>query len=103
LREIFCHLELYHLVARKGKVHILHFLCSLIAAIILEYNPAYKHPGSLAGTIIEMAHLQVFFMHHLPSLTDFGESKDEQIVVEFPEDLVFCSIVNRGSFLFFIS
>jgi len=67
-------------------------LCSLIAAIILEYNPAYTHPRSLATTIIEMANLQMFFMHHLPSLTDFGESKDEQLVVEFLEDLVFCSI-----------
>ena len=46
-------------------------LCSLIASIILEYNPAYTHP---------------------PSLTDFGQSKDEQLVVEFLEDLVFCSI-----------
>jgi hypothetical protein len=39
-----------------------------------------------------MAHLQVFFMHHLPSLTDFGDCKDEQLVVQFLEDLVFCSI-----------
>jgi AcrR family transcriptional regulator len=67
-------------------------LCSLIAVVILEYNPAYTHPRSLATTIIEMAHLQVFFMHHLPSLTDFGDCKDEQLVVQFLEDLVFSSI-----------
>jgi hypothetical protein len=67
-------------------------LCSLISSIILEYNPAYTHPRSLATTIIEMANLQMFFMHHLPLLTDFGQSKDEQLVVEFLEDLVFCSI-----------
>lgn len=67
-------------------------LCTLISGIILEFNPNYTHPRSLASTIIEMAHLQVFFMHHLPSLTDFGNSKDEQLVVQFLEDLVFCSI-----------
>ena len=67
-------------------------LCSLIAGIIIEYNSHYKHPRSLASTIIEMAHLQVFFMHNLPSLTDFGESKNEQLVVEYIEDLVFSSI-----------
>lgn len=68
-------------------------LCSLIAGIILEYNPAYTYPRSLASTIIEMAHLQVFFMHHLPSLTDFSDSQDEQRVVEFIEDLVLKSII----------
>lgn len=67
-------------------------LCSLIAGIILEYNPVYNYPRSLASTIIEVAHLQVFFMHHLPSLTDFSDSKDEQRVVEFIEDLVLKSI-----------
>ncbi len=67
-------------------------LCSLIAGIIMEFNPEYTHPRSLASTIIEMAHLQVFFMHHLPSLTDFGDDKDEQLVVEYLEDLVFSCI-----------
>ena len=67
-------------------------LCSLISAIILEYNSDYTHPRSLASTIIEMSHLQVFFMHNLPSLTDFGEIKSEQLVVEYIEDLVFNSI-----------
>ena len=67
-------------------------LCSVISSIILEYNSDYTHPRSLASTIIEMSHLQVFFMHHLPSLTDFGEIKNEQLVVEYIEDLVFNSI-----------
>lgn len=67
-------------------------LCSVIAKIILEYNSEYTHPRSLASTIIEMSHLQVFFMQHLPSLTDFGASKNEQLVVEYIEDLVFNSI-----------
>ena len=67
-------------------------LCSVISKIILEYNSEYTHPRSLASTIIEMSHLQVFFMQHLPSLTDFGASKNEQLVVEYIEDLVFNSI-----------
>ena len=66
--------------------------CAVIADIILECNPKYKYPRSLASTIIEMAHFQNFFMNNLPSLTDFGKTKDELKVVSFLEDLVFSSI-----------
>lgn len=67
-------------------------LCALISKFILECNPRYKYPHSLTTTIIEMAHLQNFFMQHLPSLTDFGKDKDESKVQSFLEDLVFKSI-----------
>lgn len=67
-------------------------LCAVIADIILECNGKYKYPRSLASTIIEMAHLQNYFMNNLPSLTDFGKSKDELKVAVFLEDLVFSSI-----------
>ncbi len=67
-------------------------LCGVIADIILECSPKYKYPRSLASTIIEMAHFQIFFMNNLPSLTDFGKTKDELKVVSFLEDLVFNSI-----------
>ena len=67
-------------------------LCGIIADILLEYNPAYIYPRSLASTIIEIAHLQNFFMNNLPSLTDFGKNKDELKVVSFLEDLVFSNI-----------
>lgn len=67
-------------------------LCAKIGDIILEYNPKYKYPKSLSSTIIEMAHFQNFFMNNLPSLTDFGKSKDESKIVSFLEDLVFCNI-----------
>ncbi len=70
-------------------------LCALIAGIILEYNPKYKYPRSLATTIIEMAHFQIFFMNNLPSLTDFGKSNDELKVASFLEDLVFSSLKKR--------
>lgn len=67
-------------------------LCARISNIILEYNPKYKYPKSLSSTIIEMAHFQNFFMKNLPSLTDFGNSKDESKIVSFLENLTFSSI-----------
>jgi AcrR family transcriptional regulator len=67
-------------------------LCATIGNYILECNPEYKYPRSLATTIIEMAHIQNFFMQHLPALTDFGKSKSESNILEFLEDLVFHAI-----------
>jgi len=70
-------------------------LCAVIADIISACNPSYKYPRSLGSTLIEMAHFQNFFMHNLPSLTDFGKTKDEMKVVSFLEDLVFSSIKKK--------
>ncbi len=67
-------------------------LCKVVGNIISECNPKYKYPKSLASTIIEMAHFQNFFMNNLPSLTDFGKSKQESEIVAFLNDLVFSSI-----------
>ena len=67
-------------------------LCLKISNIILECDAKYKYPKSLSSSIIEIAHFQNFFMHNLPSLTDFGGHKDESKVVSFLEDLVFSSI-----------
>ena len=67
-------------------------LCNTVGEIILECNPKYKYPHSLASTIIEMAHLQNFFMNHLPSLTDFSKSKNESEIINYLEDLVFNTI-----------
>ena len=67
-------------------------LCALIGNIILECNPKYKYPRSLATTIIEMAHFQNFFMNNLPSLTDFGKTNEETEIISFLNDLVFSSI-----------
>jgi len=67
-------------------------LCNTIGEIILECNTKYKYPHSLASTIIEMAHLQNFFMNHLPTLTDFSKSKDEKEIIKYLEDLVFNTI-----------
>lgn len=70
-------------------------LCAFIGDIILECSPKYKFPKSLASTIIEMAHLQNFFMHNLPSLTDFGQTKKEADVISYLNNLVFSAIKGR--------
>jgi len=70
-------------------------LCGRIAALITECNPKYKFPRSLASTIIEMAHSQNFYMKNLPSLTDFGKSKDETKIASFLENMVFSTIKVR--------
>jgi AcrR family transcriptional regulator len=67
-------------------------LCAVIGNIIVECSPKYKYPKSLATTIVEMAHFQNFFMNNLPSLTDFGKSKEESEIISFLNDLVFTSL-----------
>jgi len=67
-------------------------LCAVIGNIITECSPNYKYPKSLASTIIEMAHFQNFFMYHLPSLTDFGDNKEESEIISFLNDLVFSGL-----------
>lgn len=63
-------------------------LCGRIAAIISECNPAFEYPRSLASTLIEMSHFQVFFKTFLPSLTDFGKVEGTQPVAGFLKKLV---------------
>lgn len=72
-------------------------LCAYIADIITECSPAYAYPKSLASTIIEMAHYQNFFMHHLPALTDFGQDQDEIRIIAFLEQLTFSAITPKAS------
>jgi AcrR family transcriptional regulator len=70
-------------------------LCRHIGQIFSEYNPTYAYPHSLASSMIEMSHLQPYFMEHLPSLTDFGGKRDEKKVAGFLEDLVFAALKKR--------
>ncbi len=71
-------------------------LCGRIAEIFKEYNSAYKYPRSLSSTLLEMAHYQFFFKKNLPSLTDFGNDKDDTGVVQFLQHLVFTSLKKEG-------
>ena len=70
-------------------------LCASIGLMINECDPNYPYPRSLASTIVEMAHFQNYFKNHLPSLTDFGQTKNEHAVIDFLKDLVF-SAVGKG-------
>ena len=87
-----------YLTKQVAEDNIQHFfkpykdLFDVIGKIILECNPQYKYPKSLASTIIEMAHFQNFFMYNLPSLTDFEKTKEETEIIAFLNNLVFSSI-----------
>jgi hypothetical protein len=63
-------------------------LCARIAAIFLEVNPNYKYSRSLTSTVLEMVHHQYFFMHNLPRLTDFGDTKDESEIINYLKELI---------------
>lgn len=64
-------------------------LCGRIALIFKEYNPKYKYPASLASTLVKAAHMQFYFMHHLPRLCDFSKNKNPKDIEAFLEHLVF--------------
>jgi AcrR family transcriptional regulator len=72
-------------------------LCARIAGIILDLQPAYPYARSLASTLIETAHYQTFFMHNLPSLTDFGptpsgQEKQPAKLIDFVRHLLYSSL-----------
>jgi hypothetical protein len=54
-------------------------LCGLISELILNINPRYKHSHTLASTIVETCHNQIFFSEHLPRLTDVSEDDYESL------------------------
>ena len=64
-------------------------LCGRIALLFKEYNPTYKYPSSLASTLVESAHMQYYFMHHLPRLGDYSKKKNPKEIEAFLEQLVF--------------
>ena len=67
-------------------------LCARISDIIQSHNPAYAYPHSLSSTLIETAHSQLFFSHHLPKLTDAGKEDKTAFVEQFLKDLLFKSL-----------
>ncbi|MCA6074738.1 TetR/AcrR family transcriptional regulator [Fulvivirga sedimenti] len=60
---------------REGLFRGFKSLCAKIASYITEINPAYKYPHSLISTVLQMAHQQLFYAEHLPSLTDIKKKK----------------------------
>jgi AcrR family transcriptional regulator len=67
-------------------------LCARISDIIQSHNSSYKFPHSLSSTLIETAHSQLFFSHHLPKLTDAGKEDKTAFVEQFLKDLLFKSL-----------
>jgi AcrR family transcriptional regulator len=67
-------------------------LCHRIAQMFLEYKPGYPYPHSLASTLIETAHHQLFFKDNLPKLTDFGGMKNSDMLVKYLDHLVFSAL-----------
>jgi AcrR family transcriptional regulator len=64
-----------------------------MAEIVKEINPDYKYPQMLLTTIIEGAHLQVFFGEHLPRLTN--KQKSPHYITEFYTGIALKSIKLR--------
>ncbi|MBK8847148.1 MAG: TetR/AcrR family transcriptional regulator [Bacteroidetes bacterium] len=62
-----------------------------VSDIILEINKRYEYPNMLASTMIEGAHLQMFFAEHLPRLTN---TKKVNMITKFYTNLIFKAIKN---------
>jgi AcrR family transcriptional regulator len=71
-------------------------LCHRIAQIFLEYSPGYPFPHSLASTLVETAHHQLYFKDNLPRLTDFGGDKDATGLIKFLSHIIFSSLDWHG-------
>lgn len=69
-------------------------LCHRIAEVFREYKPGFPYPHSLASTLIETVHRQMFFADHLPRLTDFGGAKNARQLVNFIKHLLFSTLDN---------
>ena len=52
-------------------------LCRKIADILLEINPEFPYPKSLASTLVETANNTIYFAEHLPRLTDIKYKESE--------------------------
>lgn len=69
-------------------------LCKKIASLIVEINPDYVFPHSLASTLVLTGNHQLYYANHLPSLTDIkfeSENKYEDLI-QFLEHLVLGTI-----------
>ncbi|MBS1771234.1 MAG: TetR/AcrR family transcriptional regulator [Bacteroidetes bacterium] len=67
-------------------------LCHRIGQIFLEYKSGFQFPHSLATTLIETAHHQMYFKDNLPRLTDFGNTKGMATLVKYLSHLVYSSL-----------
>jgi AcrR family transcriptional regulator len=70
-----------------------------LANFIYAVNPAFPYCRSLASTLIESAHLQMFFAEHLPGLTDLrvGADHDKPQIIDYLEGLAFTFCKQYGN------
>ncbi len=70
-------------------------LCYKLGGFITELNPDYQYPHSLICTILLAANQQLFFIQHLPTLSNINKKNATQIhdkLEEFLTSLVFNAI-----------
>lgn len=72
-------------------------ICKKIAGIVLEINPKYEHPHTLVSTMMLAANHQIFYVQHLPSLTDIKiKSRDYYDTLrQFMEELILTTITKK--------
>ncbi len=51
-------------------------LCKKISLVLLEINPRYAYPKTLASTLLEVCNNNIYFAKHLPRLTDIKYNND---------------------------
>lgn len=57
-------------------------LSEKVADVIIEINPAFPYPHTLASNLFEMANNHIYFAQHLPRLTDVAVKGDDFSEVE---------------------
>jgi AcrR family transcriptional regulator len=78
---------------QEGFFLTLKSLKSEIAGILLEVNPDYAFPNSLASTILEMSASLRFYARHLPSMSEVSDlRKIDDHICEFLEELTLAAI-----------
>lgn len=78
---------------KKGFFKVYKRLVKRVGDIVLELNPDFSYPHTLVSTIIEGAHNQRYFRHHLPSLTD--DNMADNSISSFYTDLAFKVIESK--------
>jgi AcrR family transcriptional regulator len=60
----------------KGLFHGYKSLSDEISNLLLQINPSFPYPRTLATSLFEMAHNHPYFAEHLPRLTDLKTGKN---------------------------
>ena len=81
---------------KEGAFMAFKTLCAELSQLILNINPDYPYAHSLASTIIESAHSQLFFSSHLPRLTDIDSGQTSDLV-EFLYEIVTSTITENAN------